>query len=262
MGALDPSTYHPDQSLTAAINRRLTQWKAAAPLPKTPSRPMISFTFDDFTISAAQNGTAILDRLGAKATFYACTGLAGLTTPIGDMFTERTLQTVARKGHQIAAHSHAHIDCSIANIRTIQTDLARNLAALREYIDPAHPCHFAWPFGETQPATKQELKSMMATARGVLPGINRKGSDRVQLRSYGITRDEWTVERAERAIEKALLSGGWIILHTHDVQAKPSEIGTTPSALQYLAKLAHHCGLDIVTVDEAHTRLRKEMSLY
>ncbi|MEM6535823.1 MAG: polysaccharide deacetylase family protein [Pseudomonadota bacterium] len=261
MGALDPSTYQPDQSLTATIGRRLTQWKAAAPLPLTPSRPMISFTFDDFPISAAENGAAVVEAFNAKATFYACTGLSGLKTPLGEMFTDRTLETLSARGHQIAAHSHAHIDCSIANIRTIQADLTRNLLALRDYVDPAYPCHFAWPFGETQTDTKQELKSLMATARGILPGINRKGSDRVQLRSYAIMRDEWTVERAEKAIEKAALSGGWVILHTHDVQDQPSDIGTRPSTLRYLAKLARNSGLDIVSIEEAHDNLRKEMSL-
>lgn len=261
MGTLDPASYHPATSLTAKITRHLTQWKAAAPLPRTPARPMVTFSFDDFPISAAENGAGILDSFGAKGTFYACTGLAGMDTPLGKMFTSDTLETLQAGGHQIAAHSHAHIDCSVANVQTIQADLATNLAELRYYMTETKPCHYAWPFGETHPEAKAEMKPFLSTARGALPGINRKGTDRTQLRAYEVNRDEWTVERAEQALEKAARGGGWVIIFTHDVQKRPSKLGTTPDTLGYLVKLAHDAGLDILSMEQAHKALAAEMSL-
>ncbi len=261
MGTLDPSSYKPAQTLPAKINRRLTQWKAVAPMPKTPDRPLVSFAFDDFPISAVDNGVPVLDEFDAKGTFYACTGLTGRATRLGNMFTAETLRDLYEAEHDIAAYSHSHIDCSVANSRTIQVDLTKNLVALRDYTDAGAPHHFAWPFGETKTDVKQSLKEQLATARGTLPGINRKGSDLMQLRAYGITPDEWTVECAEQAIEKVAKVNGWVIIYTHDVQNRPSPLGMTPATLRYLANLAQDNGVDIVSVSEAYKLLKRQMAL-
>ncbi len=260
MGALDPVYYHPAQSLPARINRQLTQWKAVVPMPKTPDRPIVSFAFDDFPISAAENGTRALEDVNAKATFYVCSGLAGHTTMLGKMYTADTLIDLHKSGHDIAAHSHAHLDCGVANSRTIQVDLTQNLVALRDFIDASAPRHYAWPYGETQPEVKLALKDSMATARGMQAGINRKGSDMMQLRAYGITPDEQSVERAEQAIGKVSRTNGWVIIFTHDVCKTPSALGATPNTISYLAKLARDAGAEILTVSEAYRLLKTQMS--
>ena len=65
MSDLFANGYTPDRSFPARIRRRLTQWRVAAPLARSPKRPMVTFSFDDFPKSAATNGASIIESVGA-----------------------------------------------------------------------------------------------------------------------------------------------------------------------------------------------------
>ncbi len=261
MGPLDPASYHPDRSLPARVSRHLTQMKAAIPLPKTPEKPIVSFTFDDFPVSAATNGARALETFNAHGTYYVCSGLENHTGMLGPMFNRDCVSTLIEQGHHVAAHSHAHIDCAVSSNSAILADFANNQAILRELGAPDQSRHYAWPFGETQFSAKIGLADQAITARGTQAGINRKGSDLMQLRAYGVTRDEWSVERVEHAIDKLERAPGWLIIFTHDVRNNPSSLGTTEATIKYLAERALKAGADILSVDEAYCALRTQMSL-
>src|SRR5260370_938233 len=72
---------------------------------------VVSFTFDDFPKSALATGGAILERYGARGTFYASLKLAGAETILGPMFDEEDIRAAHHAGHEIACHTFTHLDC-------------------------------------------------------------------------------------------------------------------------------------------------------
>ena len=61
------SGYSPDRSLMAKIRRRMIQLIGVEPVPRSPSRAIVTFTFDDFPKSAADTGAAIVESGGGRA---------------------------------------------------------------------------------------------------------------------------------------------------------------------------------------------------
>ena len=253
---LSPSAYTPDRSLPAKLKRRLTQWRAAVPMKQDPDRAIVVFSFDDFPKSAADTGAEILDEVGAKGGFYACTGMAGTSNYTGEQFDERDLAALTAGGHEIGAHTQSHIDCSVTPEAEVITDIEANLTQLTSMGLSQSVTQFAWPFGETRYSLKPRLAPMFSAVRGVLPGHNRKGSDLMQLRAFELEPDDWTTDRAAAAIEAAALKPSLVCIFTHDVSNTPSRCGTTPAALRKLVRLARDSGALIATPSAALTHIQ------
>jgi len=246
--------YNPSRSLPARIARRLTQWRVADPVAKQPNRPIVSFTFDDFPKSAADIGAQIIQDAGGRATYYACTSFMNKTTSTGEQFGRAEIEALTKAGHEIGAHSHTHLDCSKAQVNQVRSDIQVNLAHLND-LGVKDIQSFAYPYGETQHALKHALKSEFLTARGVLAGENTPRADRMQLRALEISGQDWTVQRARKAIDAAKTSPAWIVIFTHDVTTSPSDYGTTPQALKDLAQAAQDIGAEIITMKNAAKHL-------
>ena len=74
--------------------------------------PLISFSFDDFPLSALQAGGAILKSYSACGTFYAAMGLMGKTSPqMGPYFGPGDLEILLKDGHELGSHTFSHISC-------------------------------------------------------------------------------------------------------------------------------------------------------
>jgi peptidoglycan/xylan/chitin deacetylase (PgdA/CDA1 family) len=188
--------YTPDRSYPARFKRRLTQWRVAAPLPRSPKRPIITFTFDDFPKSAATNGAAIMEAAGARATYYAASGLSGRSMLIGDLFGPADLRRLEAAGHEIGSHTQSHQDCartpladSLADIELCDLDLMQ-MGLTR----PAD--QFAYPFGEYSLAYKQivERQGFMA-AFGQQSGVAYAGADMFALPRFSMTTPYGDIER-------------------------------------------------------------------
>jgi peptidoglycan/xylan/chitin deacetylase (PgdA/CDA1 family) len=74
------------------------------------TKPIISFTFDDFPRSALHVGGAILKAEGAVGTYYASFGLMGGTAPTGVIFTESDLETLLEDEHELGCHTFEHCE--------------------------------------------------------------------------------------------------------------------------------------------------------
>lgn len=257
MTDLSPSSYAPQRSLPAKITRRLTQLRAASPMSRSPSRAIVSFTFDDFPKSAVDTGADILDGANAKGCYYACTGLAKKVNATGTLFDENDLNNLHAAGHEIGAHTHNHLDCSQNPVTTVLDDIQRNLNTLKEMGHTAPITQFAYPYGETKYTLKKALIPLFPSVRGILPGVNGRGSDLMQLRAMELTPDSSTTDRAAAAIEAAANDPKWIIIFTHDVSEKPSPFGTTPAALRQLVTLAKDSGAEILTPTAALAKLER-----
>src|SRR5687767_9120081 len=86
---------------------------AAARLAKRPftlrnRAPIISFTFDDFPVSALHVAGRILEDEGVRGTYYTSLGLMGKTAPTGEMFGEEDVPAVIQRGHELGCHTFAH----------------------------------------------------------------------------------------------------------------------------------------------------------
>jgi peptidoglycan/xylan/chitin deacetylase (PgdA/CDA1 family) len=239
--------YQPSRSMPARLGRRLVQWSHAAPAIVAPDRPVISFTFDDFPKSAL-NGADVVEAHGGRAGFYASTSFMGKTDPMmGEMFDAATLAELEARGHEIGSHTHGHIDCARKKRETVEKDIAANLVALAVAGHGATVSSFAWPYGETSFATKRWAADVFATARGVLPGVNRGEADRSQLRAVELGDNAASRRRAFTMLENCIRSNGWLFFFTHDVSKSPSSFGCSPDLIEDLCKQAVDQGAVLAT---------------
>ena len=257
MDSLSPASYEPDRRLNAKVLRRLTQWRTALPLDATPDRAIVTFTFDDFPKSAARIGASIVERIGGKATFYACSGVMGRANATGDQYTNNDLAALQASGHEIGAHTHNHIDCWRTPPGEVLADIDQNLQKLEEMGVSTPIRQFAYPYGETQFALKQALIGKFRAARGILPGVNRKGSDLMQLRALELDREPTSTDRAIATIEAAARNPGWVILFTHDVADWPSPFGIKTRDLERIAQRVQDAGAAVLSMTEALDQLQR-----
>lgn len=248
--------YEPSRAIDAKVRRRLTQWRAAKPAWLKPGQPLLSISFDDFPISAAEHGLPVLAEAGVRGTFYACAGLLGKDSPFGPMFQQDHFEAVIAAGHEIGCHTQSHLDCAKAKPETVLAECQRNAQALAVLGLNAPLRHFAYPYGEASFALKQALRPQFETARGIMPGFNIGRVDLMQLRAvpfYG--------EDADGAVRGWLTQAAslraWLILFTHDVAHAPSRFGCSPRALAETLKQAKALGFAITPVGETVAALRK-----
>lgn len=253
---LDSSRYTPDRSYRAKVQRRVTQWRCVKPLEKTPREAIVSFTFDDFPRSAGEAGAAALEACDARGTYYVASSMARQTNVMGEMYGPDDLARLSKAGHEIAAHTHLHLDCSRVAPTQVADELNLNRDALSAFGVDGSVSQFAWPYGETSFEAKKALAGQVESARGILPGVNRKGADLMQLRAFELTPDAATEERASAGIRQAVKSGGWVIVFTHDVRDEPSPFGTRPEVLQALVQQARDSGARVLPVSEALQAIR------
>lgn len=240
--------YSPDRGLPAKIRRRLVQWQAARPIRALPEGPFISVSFDDFPRSAGVLGARVVEAAGGRATYYACSDYAGKTTNTGVQYDVGDLIRLHVTGHEIGGHSSTHRDLGRLPPDEAARDIADNVERLKRLGVPGPIRHVAYPYGETSAGLKRMIRDTYASARGVLSGINQPGTDSLQLRAVTLMQAEWTHHQAERLIEAALASSGWVILFTHDVSETPSPYGVTPQALDALIRRAQRGGARLLPV--------------
>lgn len=241
---MTPEPYSADAGLGAKLRRRYARLVHRRPARLNLSRPTVSFTFDDAPASAA-SAAAILESHDARGTYYLCAGLFDETGHMGRYINAAEAADLAARGHEIGCHSHGHVDAHRTEGATLLADSARNVAALTALGGSAR--HFAFPYGEVSPVAKARLADCYGSLRGVHAGLMQDGSDLNQLPAVGIEGEDGEAI-ARRWIDRAVESGSWLILFTHDVSDQPSPWGCTPAALDRLAAYARDAGCDLKTV--------------
>lgn len=230
--------YVPSRAPHARIQRRLMPHLMAAPTQVRPDRPVVTFTFDDFPKSAI-DGADIVENAGGRAGFFACTSFLGKRSPtMGEMFDAATLAELSQRGHEIGAHSHAHIDCARADMKAVEKDVGQNLVALTEAGLDATVSSFAYPYGETSFSAKSWVADVFASARGIQPGVNIGHADRAQLKAVELLDTAASRRRAQEMLKTAIRSKGWLIFFTHDVSWAPSAYGVPHTMIRELAEQA------------------------
>lgn len=251
----DTNPYQPNRSLLAKIERRLTQYRKAAPAMIQTGHPVLSITFDDCPTSAAETGARILEEYGVRGGYYIATGLMGQSSHMGMVLSSDEVAQLCTDGHEIGAHSHSHLDCARARADQVAADIEKNIELLKEICHTYKIDSFAFPYGETRYDVKKSLAHDFLTLRGILPGINRGLVDRAQLRAFEIDHTPASFDRAYSALDSLYDAPGWMILFTHDVAETPSEHGMTPDQLRRILDRAQELNIEICTPTQAAKRV-------
>jgi peptidoglycan/xylan/chitin deacetylase (PgdA/CDA1 family) len=214
-------------------------------------RPLASITFDDFPKSAWTVAGPILDRFGAKATYYASGRFCGVSEDGIDYYDAEDLRAAYRAGHEIGAHSFAHEKAPLVSSRALALDRAQNAVVLGEILGRAGLASYAYPYGAASPRTKALMGRAFATARGIRPGVNAGRIDLAQLLAVPIERRRWRPEDLRLMVEAARARKGWLILFTHDVCDDPSPFGCTPAMLTEAMEMLASAAIPVAPVKHA-----------
>lgn len=215
---------------------------------------VVSFTFDDFPKSALSVGGGLLEKYGWRGTYYTALALAGGTGDMGPMFDAEDLCAAHARGHELACHTHSHLDCSRAATPAIVADIAANGAAFAALLDGFAPQNFAFPFGALSLGAKRALAGRFASCRGIEWGINSGTVDLAHLSSTRLYHHDFGGDVLRRLVDRNRALGGWLIFYTHDVAAAPSPYGCTPDQLEaMIGYAAERC--EILPVRDAVARL-------
>jgi len=241
------------------ISRKLTHKTAllfkTRPQTVKLDRAIISFTFDDFPKSAAEVGSAILDKYGFCASYYCCADLAGKTIHGIRQFDIEQLVELVAAGHEVGCHTASHSAVSRLSREEIREEIKRNNEFLKESDVQVPARSFAYPFGDVSHASKKEIGRNFEVGRGAWAGINAPIMDCDLLKC--VSMEPHILSRCGIAewIRLAIESNGWLIFLTHDVSDEPSPFGVTPEFLEDTVRQASESGAEILTIGAALDRL-------
>jgi peptidoglycan/xylan/chitin deacetylase (PgdA/CDA1 family) len=216
-------------------------------VPFVRQAPVISFTFDDFPRTAYTVGGAILERFGARGTYYTAPALQNSSDELGEHFNSGDLEELLAKGHELGSHTYSHISCRSLSGTDYCADAARGRRTLEEQTRHAAQS-FSYPFGHVTLRTKKLLSPQFASARGIRPGFNGPRVDLNLLRANRIYGDIDQALPMEAMIAENLQRKSWLIFYTHDVRPQPSRYGCTPALFESIVACAARSGSRILTV--------------
>lgn len=239
----------------SASERLARNWSPTAQ-PSRASRPIVSFTFDDFPASARTAGAAVLAARGVRGSFYVSGRFEGVQEDGIQYFGREDLIALAEDGHEIGCHTFGHVRLPDADKETIDADLRRNAAYVDEVLPGYRMESFAYPFGHVNVSKKAFIGRYFDVSRGIFPGVNEGRIDFQQLRSIPLEQRSFDREAALRTLEAAAERRGWTTFFTHDVSATPSPYGCTPDELARLVDDVQARGFEVMTVRDAAVAAR------
>ena len=241
-------------SLLERLNHAFTR---QLPVKRVRSRlrsPVASFTFDDFPQSAWTAGGPLLDRYGAKGTYYTAGSHCGTVEDELLSFNAEDLRAVHAAGHEIACHTFSHRRSPQVASADLEADFDRNTAFLRGLLGDVALESFAYPYGSVSPRTKRLAGRRFPSSRGIRAGVNAGTLELAQLKAVPLEVREWSAEMVERLVERARQRSGWIIFFSHDISESPSPYGATPAMLEHALATVRSAGIDILPVRDALAR--------
>ncbi len=251
---MDDGLYRADPSLKGKLRRRLVRLQHRRAAGPRLGAPLISFSFDDAPVSAFTTGARVLERHGARGTYFVCAGTAGQPERIGQMGDRADILHAQAQGHEIACHTYSHLDCGQANARTATQDVARNDQTLEAWGLP-RPETFAYPYGDVGPRAKRMLAKRFTLSRAIHHGVIEGGVDLAQAPAVGVE-GEAGEALALHWMDQAVRRKAWLILFTHGVADELTPYGCTTAVLDRLVAEAVARDFEIVTVAEGARRMR------
>lgn len=231
----------------AGMSRRLARAVPFRPFRLELPRPVVSFSFDDFPLSAADHAAPLLEAYGARGTFYFADQLADRHEN-GQLIAGRAMTAdLAERGHEIGGHTSGHINVQRVAPDCLIADVTANTSAIAALSGRA-PSSFAYPFGVVSLNAKRLLAHRYAGLRGIQPGINRGWIDLAHLHAEELYDATLPLTRLDALLDDLQRGSGWLIFYTHDVRERPSTIGCSPARFLSVLERVMHRGITIETV--------------
>jgi len=240
--------------ITDRLNNRLIWRFARTRRPIRTERPIVSFTFDDVPDTAWTNGAAILEKYGARGTFYIAGGLEGRVEPDRRLISAEGCRDLFARGHEIGCHTFSHRKVGSLTSRAFAGDLDRNEIFLADAGISRRATNFAFPYNAASPRLRHVLQKRYTTCRASGEAINRGSVDPFMLKAVEIHQPEDHALGLTRWIDDVAINPGWLIFFTHDVSSTPTPYGCRPETLERLVSHATERQCDILPVCEALDR--------
>jgi peptidoglycan/xylan/chitin deacetylase (PgdA/CDA1 family) len=215
-------------------------------LPK--GMALVSITFDDFPLCSAGYATKLLEENNWQATYYTSPGIWGAETVVGAIAGPTTLKSLARAGHEIAAHGHGHTSFVHLSSSGCRGEVLKCQSALRDI--GVHPTNFAYPFGEYSNKSQFVLAGSYSSHRSVARGINAGPIDLLCLKAYPLY-DGIDPDSIDQMLGQLSANGGWLVFYTHDVRDGSSRYGCSPDYWARALKSIGESGARVLPVRDA-----------
>ena len=218
--------------------------------------PICSFTFDDCPRSALENAGALLESLGASATFFVSGRPAIEQKDLSDPYMwGDDLPKALSKGHEIGCHTYTHPHLGRLSAGEIHAEIDANLAAIRRLLPNAELVSFAYPFGEVSITAKQIVARRFGVARGVRRGLNGRLVDLSELRTCSIDGSYFGKEKMRRIIKNAVRRRSWLVFSAHTVGLAPAEWGCSLEQFEFVVREVRSAGIEILPLRSALGRI-------
>ncbi len=246
------------QSASVLCNRRLVELR--------PASPIVSFTFDDFPTSALRIGGEILERHGARGTYYVSLGLMDREIPAGVAFSVEDLRRAVADGHELGCHTFSHCHAWKTEPDEFESAIVENRNALAKIIPGALFASLSYPVHSPHPKIKRRAAKYFACCRGggrvfkSPPGAIKKNgnptfnvglADANNLQTHFLEKNRDNPQAVKDLIDENVRERGWLILATHDVCDAPSPFGVTPGFFEDIVRHAVNSGSQILPVGQA-----------
>ncbi|RWX81116.1 hypothetical protein EPK99_01935 [Neorhizobium lilium] len=242
------TTYEVAVNLLRGSSRRLSRMVPFRPHMLQLNRPVVSFTFDDFPQSAADAAAPALEDAGMRGTFYYAGGLAGRSENGQKIAGPDTVSDLFRRGHEIGAHTHKHLDVHRTPTGALLDDVELNKKEIAQLTDGRAPTSFAYPFGKLDLRSKFVLRHQFTSLRGIQTGTNSGLVDLAHLKAQELYDCSSTLDGIGRILDRLATKPAWIIFYTHDVKRKPTDIGCSPEYFRQVVGEVERRNLPVATV--------------
>jgi|WetSurSiteA1Bulk_404760.scaffolds.fasta_scaffold09987_3 peptidoglycan/xylan/chitin deacetylase (PgdA/CDA1 family) len=214
-------------------------------------RPMISFAFDDFPLSAGVTGAGIINNYNLKATFFISLGKLGQNSAVGKICEVDTLKNLISQNHEIGSHTYDHTNRFEVSIDDYEKSIIKNQQCFEELFPGGRLETFSYPFGIAGNRAQMIVQKHFRCARTSNIGVNFGKVDVNMLKAFPVYGSGEEIELLKSAIQFTIIERGWLIFYTHDVRENPSLYGCTPKYLEEVVRLSVESGAKIVTIKEA-----------
>lgn len=237
--------------LTNRYQRELSRRLARRPFVLRNERPIVSFTFDDFPVSAARIAADILERHQARGTYYTSMGLMDTTAPTGEIFHRNDLLSVIRRGHEIGCHTYHHHHAYDTAADTFEQSIEENRNALAAIAPEVKMRTLSYPISCPRPATKRRCARHFMASRAGGQTYNVGEVDLEHLSAFFIEQSREDEAAMLAMIDATVAARGWLIFATHDVTENPTRYGCVPAQFERLVQHAAGSGAKILPVAAA-----------
>jgi peptidoglycan/xylan/chitin deacetylase (PgdA/CDA1 family) len=209
--------------------------------------PIVSITYDDAWYSQFDPGAKDLDAHGFKGTFYI--NPSAIETE--SFMSPGNLDSLRRRGHQLAAHGNDHVDMSSLNEKAVETQLRKSYEYVSQGLGTKN-IDFATPYGKNDAEVQWYIRKFFRSHRGTVSGINTKQNFNVyDLQVLFIGRDT-TIDYIKGELAETKSLNGWFILVYHRIE-DGADHPTTITKVTHKKQLdaVKQSGIKVMTIDAA-----------